>query len=462
MSVKSALATFLSATFALAPTVPLTSPDLTDLEPLAEVRRYQQPISDVDEARRAIAASVRALRAGRTPPTFDLTDEVYDALNETGELDAWNTAELELYSDDAERDDYEPSEDWFTCGHDPAWLDAHADDAALFMLGAPEGYWAYRKQSRGALFVSVGRFKRKSAMPRFLVPVGVDSGGFITLTTHGRYLMTHEEYVAKIRHIAAGGGLVFAACMDHMCEQVALKQTGATIFDHQRRTVASFLRLRELAPEIPWLPVLQGQTVEDYLRHLDMYRQAGVDLTEIARVGVGSICRRTRTEEIDEILDALHARGLRLHMFGGKSHALRRNHRRIRSADSMAWSKRGQWESFTEGAHDSQGRLLQNSQEYAEAWRGEMDALANPPKEAGHEAMENFMQGSKVIQLHDGVRVWDLLRRTAFAGIEDSVWSIIRVTLVSMADRGMSTERVIAFAERNSNELVACVMQQVA
>ncbi len=72
------------------------------------------------------------------------------------------------------------------------------------------------------------------------------------------------------------------------------------------------------------------------------------------------------------------------------------------------------------------------------------------------------MQGSNVIKLHDGARVWDLLRRTAFAGIEDSVWSIIRANLITMTERGASTERVVAFAERNSNKLVACVMPQVA
>jgi hypothetical protein len=35
----------------------------------------------------------------------------------------------------------------------------------------------------------------------------------------------------------------------------------AAVRIHQRLTVANFEQLRELAPEIPWMPVLQGSTL---------------------------------------------------------------------------------------------------------------------------------------------------------------------------------------------------------
>ena len=48
--------------------------------------------------------------------------------------------------------------------------------------------------------------------------------------------------------------------------------------------------------------MLQGWELADYLEHIEMYRAAGVDLTEIERVGVGSVCRRQSTAEGVEII----------------------------------------------------------------------------------------------------------------------------------------------------------------
>ena len=377
------LALFAATTVAAA--VPLTTAQIAaDRTPQvgaadAHEKRAIPSIDNVDAARVAMTAHLDALREGREAPRFNLTDAVFDALDATGELDAWEREELALRGgrDEADVDDSDEIENWYTAGHDPSWLDAHADDDCEFYLGVPEQSWGWNGLARGVVFVSAVRLARRRApFPKFHVPLCIDSGGFTQITRHGRYLLSPEEYVALVRRVAASGHVLWAAIQDHMCEDKALHKTGLTVLEHQRRTVESFLRLRELAPEIRWLSVVQGRTVSDYLRHVDMYLAAGVDLTEITRVGVGSICRRSRTAEIDEILDALAARGLRLHMFGGKSHALARNSGRIRSADSMAWAMRGQWETFTTGRRDASGRALQNSQEYAEEWREEMNRHA--------------------------------------------------------------------------------------
>ena len=71
-----------------------------------------------------------------------------------------------------------------------------------------------------------------------------------------------------------------------------------------------------LHPFVPWAwaPVLQGRTVDDYLRH-------AVDLADIIyelaavynhlgipfRVGVGSICRRAQVDEVRRIVAAVAA-----------------------------------------------------------------------------------------------------------------------------------------------------------
>jgi len=77
-----------------------------------------------------------------------------------------------------------------------------------------------------------------------------------------------------------------------MCEPEALRATGLSLEEHQRRTVDNYIELTTIAPRLPWLPVLQSQQLGDYLRHVEMYLEARVDLSEIERVGVGSVCRR--------------------------------------------------------------------------------------------------------------------------------------------------------------------------
>lgn len=62
-----------------------------------------------------------------------------------------------------------------------------------------------------------------------------------------------------------------------MCEPVSVAKTGLSVGEHQRRTVDNFVRLRQFAPDLPIIPVLQGWRIGDYLRCADDY--AGIDLT---------------------------------------------------------------------------------------------------------------------------------------------------------------------------------------
>jgi hypothetical protein len=117
-----------------------------------------------------------------------------------------------------------------------------------------------------------------------------------------------------------------------------LARTGKSIDEHQALTTESLLALRAAAPEVPWLPVLQGWAVEDYVRHARRYEQEGVSLAGEARVGVGSVCRRQATRQAADIFVTLSSAGLRLHAFGVKLTGLRRFGASLESADSMAWS----------------------------------------------------------------------------------------------------------------------------
>jgi hypothetical protein len=121
-------------------------------------------------------------------------------------------------------------------------------------------------------------------------------------------------------------------------EPVMPAKTGLTVAEHQRRTVANYLQLRALAPEVAFIPVLQGWTTGDYLACVDLYQAAGVDLTAVPVVGLGSECRRQATAEIGEVVAMLAGLGLRLHGFGVKRLGLARYGHLLESADSMAWS----------------------------------------------------------------------------------------------------------------------------
>jgi len=55
-------------------------------------------------------------------------------------------------------------------------------------------------------------------------------------------------------------------------------------------------------------------------------------------VGVGSVCRRQSTDEIEHIMKSLSKKGLKLHGFGVKTNGLKRYGKYLKSCDSLAWS----------------------------------------------------------------------------------------------------------------------------
>lgn len=202
-----------------------------------------------------------------------------------------------------------------------------------FYLGAHMVNWL--EQIDVPLFVSRRRLEGRKTLPRPLGSWALDSGGFTELSTYGRWLISEDEYVAQVRRYFDGmAGLQWVAPMDWMCEPFVLAKTGLTVKEHQERTVANFLRLREELGLLV-IPVLQGWERDDYLRCAEMYQ----DLADEPVVGVGSVCRRHNTTEAARIFRALD--GLNLHGFGVKTDGLYVYGDCLVSADSMAWSARG-------------------------------------------------------------------------------------------------------------------------
>lgn len=252
-----------------------------------------------------------------------------------------------------------------------------------FYLGTHQPHWLEDERFRGIpLFVSRRTLAKRRSLPRAVTRWALDSGGFTELQMHGKWTVAPAEYVVEVRRFRdAIGMLDWAAPQDWMCEPQIINGgpgfvgTGLSVEEHQHRTVANFLELRALAPDLPIIPVLQGWTMADYWRCEELYQKAGVDLRAEKRVGVGTVCRRQGTGEATRIMQSLAAGGLRLHGFGFKQKGVEACGEALASADSLAWSYAARREPPLEG-HDKPGRGRKtghincaNCAEYAIAWR---------------------------------------------------------------------------------------------
>ena len=240
--------------------------------------------------------------------------------------------------------------------------------AVQFYLGTNKGHWL--GFSPVPLFVSHRTLRNRRTFPQASVDWCLDSGGFTELSLYGKWLTTPEEYVDAIRRYQSEiGKLRWASQQDMMVEDVMLARTGQTIADHQQHTINNFLTLRTIASELPIIPVIQGQTISDYLRHIDAFNKAGVDLTKEPTVGIGSVCRRQATKEIVSIVQEVTNTGIRLHGFGMKTLGLRKVHHLMQSADSMAWSFTARREQIRLPDCDHKARRCSDCLTYALLWR---------------------------------------------------------------------------------------------
>lgn len=226
-----------------------------------------------------------------------------------------------------------------------------------FYLGAHHPAWLSKTDT--PLFVSRRVLASRKTLPRALGPWALDSGGFTELQLHGKWTIGPEQYAREVRRFRDEiGNLEWAAPQDWMCEPIVISGgsvhgvkfagTGRSVKTHQINTVANLLALRELAPDLPIVPVLQGYTLDDYLRCWDYYDMAGIVLEREPIVGIGSVCRRQATREAVAIFERLSIEGLagRMHGFGVKRAGLPAVVDYLRSADTQAGSfgarKRGE------------------------------------------------------------------------------------------------------------------------
>lgn len=206
-----------------------------------------------------------------------------------------------------------------------------------FYLGAHQPHWLWTADM--SLFVSQRRLKKYVSLPKAKRSWALDSGGFTELSMFGHWVTTPEMYVSATRRYATEiGNLDWAAPQDWMCEPAIIWKTGLSVDQHQGRTVENLLTLRHLAPDLTFIPVLQGWKLQDYVRCAERYRAEGIDLQDEPVVGVGSVCRRQGDEEIAKVFRTLGDLGFKCHGFGVKTQGLLAYAEYLVSCDSMAWS----------------------------------------------------------------------------------------------------------------------------
>jgi hypothetical protein len=263
-----------------------------------------------------------------------------------------------------------------------------------FWLGVPEPSWLSRPEFEGIpMFASATRLQRMG--DRFagaVGPVTLDSGGFKQLQMYGRWTESPFGYAERmVRHARRVGTVVGIAPQDWMCEDLVVNggrlhgqhfvgtrrhldprhemSDDAVKLLHQRFTVRSYLDQRHLIDDRVF-PVLQGDTLAQYDRCANLYLEAGVDLRDHPVVGLGSVCRRQSTEEIEQVVRHCAGMGLRLHGFGVKTNGLARYGRYLTSADSMAWSFTARRERIRLPGHPHQN--CASCPEWALMWRDRM------------------------------------------------------------------------------------------
>lgn len=243
------------------------------------------------------------------------------------------------------------------------------------MKNKPEFYLGthvlnHMEKTNVPLFISFRQLRKRKKKPFSQKgKIYVDSGGFSELSIHGHWTITPEEYIFELERLQKLGlNIEWAAQQDHMCEDFILEKTGLTIEEHQSLTVKNLIELRAQNSSIHFIPVLQGQTIEQYFNHFEMFEAEGIDLRSEPIVGVGSVCRRQNTDEIGYLFKCLAAKGINIHGFGVKIGGIKKYGQYLTSTDSMAWSFGARYGKKC-GICNSKAKNCANCLDYALKWR---------------------------------------------------------------------------------------------
>ena len=167
--------------------------------------------------------------------------------------------------------------------------------------------------------------------------LAIDSGGFTAHKKWGKYPWSYEQYIEFIRKMSRDVTLDFCAVMDYACEREVNRSAYETNKSRIEATIENEIALRQLAPNLPWLGVLQGNTLSE--RAWDITQRQELELI-YQRMGIGSICGRSPRES-REVIRFYMQQLPHVHY-----HAFGLDIRTFDKADDIFWAI-ASWDSYT-------------------------------------------------------------------------------------------------------------------
>lgn len=181
----------------------------------------------------------------------------------------------------------------------------------------------------------------KSMIPATVKRLFVDSGGFSFASKWGEYPFTVEEFVSFVGLLSDEFPVTEVAIMDYPCEPSVNRSILKNNATRIRATVSNALDCMDADCSLPWLPVVQGYELNEYLWCLELYRNNLISVDNFSYWAIGSLCARKKTGGLRRIITKLKEEiNQAIHVFGMTITALRdpQIFFSVESSDSGAWS----------------------------------------------------------------------------------------------------------------------------
>lgn len=180
----------------------------------------------------------------------------------------------------------------------------------------------------------------RTRLPKMVERLILDSGGYAFFSRWGEYPFDLEKYLELAYYLRDLHPLYRVATLDYPCEPDINRSQIMTNEERIQKTVSNAVECFHKDNSIPWLPVIQGYTVEEYLYCIDLYNDYGIGSDYWA---IGSICsRKGAPYELRNIITKIKERHQtqKLHAFGLGIPYLSdpQIFNAIYSSDSAAWN----------------------------------------------------------------------------------------------------------------------------
>lgn len=168
----------------------------------------------------------------------------------------------------------------------------------------------------------------------------VDSGGYSFFSRWGDYPFSLEKYLDLVYYIKDKYPLFSVATLDYPCEPNINRDNLVSNQIRIEKTVSNAIKCFQADKNLPWLPVIQGYALDEYLSCIDLYKEVGITSNYWA---IGSICsRKGKPLELRKIITSIKEQhpNAKLHAFGLGIPFLRdpQIFQAIYSSDSSAWN----------------------------------------------------------------------------------------------------------------------------